>query len=94
MFGLLFAAAVGATGYVFGTKAGRERYDQIVAKTTDLVGEENMSKMRSAGQSVGDKSRELFNDERKEKVRFATQSAADKARQFVDDVKTKKRHEA
>ncbi|CAM3879942.1 hypothetical protein [Smaragdicoccus niigatensis] len=94
MLGLLFAAAAGATGYVFGTKAGRERYDQIVAKTNELVGDENMAKMRSAGQTVGDKTREIFSEENREKVRFATQSAADKARQFVDDAKAKKRAQA
>ncbi|PJJ56516.1 hypothetical protein CLV56_0725 [Mumia flava] len=47
---LLLAAGV---GYVLGTRAGRERYDQIVAQTKKLVGSQPVqSGMSKAGDTI------------------------------------------
>lgn len=92
MLEIVFVAGAGAAGYVLGTKAGRERYNQIVAKTTDIVGEQRMAKMREAGQAVTEKRRELFSEQNKDKVRTAAQSAADKGRGFVERKRSKKKY--
>ena len=42
---LLGLAIGGGIGYVLGTRDGRERYDEIVASVSELIGEEKMSQM-------------------------------------------------
>ncbi len=42
----LIGIAIGAgVGYILGTRDGRERYDEIVASVSDLVGEEMVAQV-------------------------------------------------
>lgn len=56
--GILRVAAVGGAAYIFGAKAGRERYDQIRAWFDDMrgkaadAGEDAMSTMKDAASTV------------------------------------------
>ena len=42
---LIGLAIGGGIGYILGTRDGRERYDEIVAGLSDLIGEENVAQM-------------------------------------------------
>jgi hypothetical protein len=55
MMGKILFLAGAATGYVLGSKAGRQAYDQIKGKAQDLWGDPNVQKVVSqAGQAAKD----------------------------------------
>ncbi len=70
---ILGAVLGGAVGYVLGAQAGRERYDQIVASVSDMVGQDvvkqitdmldqGASEMRKAASETADAASDLADD--------------------------------
>ena len=70
-----------AIGYVFGSKAGRERYDQIVAAFRRFMGTETVQSVADRGKSYAD----LATERVRTSVGDAIHAASDKLRPSHDE---------
>ena len=69
---LIGLAIGGGIGYVLGTRDGRERYDQIVASLSEMVGEEKMAQVTE------------FLDQGTAEIRRAASEGLDQASEVVE----------
>jgi uncharacterized protein YjbJ (UPF0337 family) len=68
-------------GYVFGAKAGRERYDQIMSAVGKVTGDERVKTLTDKGKAVADMTAERV----KGTVSETLHAASDKVRGLVGD---------
>jgi len=68
-------------GYVLGAKAGRERYDQIMAAVGRVTGDERVKTLADKGKAVADMTAERV----KGTVSETLHTASDKVRGLVGD---------
>ena len=69
---LIGMAIGGGIGYILGTRDGRERYDEIVASLSEIVGEEKVAQVTE------------FLDQGTAEIRKAASEGLDEASEVVD----------
>lgn len=74
-----------AAGYVFGTRAGRERYQEILQWSEKLRGSETARQLEGAVKSAWDTAREEFGEEVAEGIHKVTEAAKEKLGRDDDD---------
>jgi len=72
----------GAVGYVLGARAGRERYDQIVAQWQRVMGNEKVQTLTDKGKAAAD----LAAQRVRGGVEETLHTASDKVRGVVDNI--------
>ena len=84
MRGKISLLAGGAIGYVLGTRAGRERYEQIVSKARELAGQPKVQQAATKAQSAASD----LASTAKDKTNDAITTVSDKASSATDSATT------
>jgi len=88
MKGKIMLLAGGAVGYVLGTRAGRERYDQIVTQAQGVWNNPKVQEKASQAQDLAKDKAPVVKDKVSGAASSATSAAKDKVGKGSDDSST------